>query len=103
MIRFKLFYHEFPASVHGDVRACVLLKGDHAVIIIDSLLPKDQQEKSLKHELAHLALNHLLKPAPDDAEIYRGYIDSDTLEAEADRYAEEMTQDEFNTLMQWAI
>lgn len=103
MIRFKLFYYEFPASIHGKARACVLLKGDHAVIIIDSLLPKDQQERSLKHELAHLWLNHLFRPVPDDADIYKGHIDSDKWEAEADRYAEAMTQEEYEALMQWAI
>ena len=102
-MKFKVRYHEFPASVHGNVRAFVLLKGDHAVICIDSWLPKEQQEKSLRHELAHLWLDHLIRPLPADADPDAWFIDSESLEAEADSYAEAMTQDEFNALMQWAI
>ena len=103
MVHFKLCYYEFPPSIHGKARACVFRKNGHVIIIIDSLLPKDQQEKSLKHELAHLALDHLINTPPKDADIYLGCIESDTLEAEADKYAEAMTQEEYEALMQWAI
>jgi len=103
MMKFKLFYFKFPEKVHGNARALVRLQDGYAAIFIDSQLPKDQQERSLKHELAHLALDHLIKPMPDDADPECLYIESETLEAEADRYAEEMTQEEYVSLMQWAI
>ena len=103
MMKFRLLYREFPDDMHGKARAFVLLKGDHAIICIDSWLPNEQQEKSLRHELAHLWLDHLIKPLPADADPDARFIDSESLEAEANRYAEAMTQDEFNALMQWAI
>ncbi len=103
MMHFKLYYHEFPASVHGNARAFVMKKDGYAMIVIDSQLPKDQQERSLKHELAHLSLNHLIRPLPKDADPECKYIESESWEAEADRYAEAMTQEEYEALMQWAI
>ena len=103
MQKFKLFYCEFPASVHGNARAFVLQKDGYAAIFIDSKLTKEQQEKSLKHELAHLSLDHLNRPLPADADPDTFYIESETYEAEADRYAAEMTGEEFEALMQWAI
>ena len=104
MMKFKLFYCEFPASVHGNARGFVIHKNGKVAIFIDNQLPKDQQEMALKHELAHLSLNHLIRPLPKDADVdSNGYIESETLEAEADRYAEEMTQEEYEALMQWAI
>ena len=103
MQHFKLFYHDFPANIHGKARACLMQQDGYAMILIDSLLPQDQQNKSLRHELAHLVLDHLIRPLPADADPDAGYIESESLEAEADRYAEAMSQDEFNALMQWAI
>ena len=103
MMKFKVYYHEFPASLHGKTRAFVLKQDGYAMIVIDSQLPKDQQEKSLKHELAHLSLDHLIKPLPKDADAECWYVKSEAWEAEADRIAEAMTQDEYEALMQWAI
>ena len=104
MMKFKVYYHEFPASIHGNVRAFVLKQDGYAMIVIDSQLPKNQQEKALKHELAHLSLDHMISPLPKDADTKCGYIiDSEVWEAEADKYAEAMTQEEYEALMQWAI
>ncbi len=100
---FKVFYEEFPAHLHGAVRGMILLRKGFAAIFIDSWLPKDQQERSLRHELAHLALGHLTAAPPADADPDASYIKSDTLEAEADRLAAEMSQEEYEYLMLWAI
>lgn len=56
------------------------------MIVIDNQLPKDQQKKSLKHELPHLSLDHLISPLPKDADTECRYIESEAWEAEADRY-----------------
>ena len=103
MMKFKLYYHEFPASIHGDVRAFVLKQDGYAMVVVDSLLPKDQQERSLKHELAHLSLDHLIRIPPKDTVRIQDAGISETWETEADRYAEAMTQEEYEALMQWAI
>ena len=73
------------------------------MIVVDSLLPKDQQEKALKHELAHLSLDHLNRIPPKDTVMIQYAGISETWEAEADRYAEAMTHEEYETLMRWAI
>lgn len=103
MMHFKLYYHEFPECLHDCARAFVLKQDGYAMIVIDSQLPKDQQEMSLKHELAHLSLNHLIRPLPKDADPECGYIESEAWEAEANKYAEAMTKEEYEALMQWVI
>ena len=102
-MKFKLYYHEFPEALHGKARAFVLKEDDHAMIVIDSQLPKDQQEMALKHELAHLSLDHLIRTPPKDTVMIQYAGISETWEAEADKYAEAMTQEEYESLMQWAI
>ncbi len=102
-MKFKLFYCSFPDRIRKNARAFIMQQDGYAAIFIDSLLPQDQQERSLRHELAHLSLNHLTRPLPMDAEIDCKYIESEAWEAEADRYAEAMTQEEYEALMKWAI
>ena len=93
MTKFKLYYRKFPDGAHGVIHGYARMKEGYAVILIDSRLPEEQQKHTLRHELAHLWLNHF-----DDTDIGIAAI-----EAEADRFADEMTQEEFQNLMQWAI
>lgn len=81
--------------------------GQRYAIFIDSNGTPDQQAHTLRHELAHLKLNHM-KETPALAAISStgndmfgpGWIDR---EHEADTYAEQMTDEEFTELMQYAI
>ena len=103
MMKFKLFYCTFPDRIRENARAFILKQDGYAAIFIDCLQSKDQQERSLRHELAHLSLDHLTRPLPPDAGTECNYIESEAWEAEADRYAKEMTPEEYDALMQWVI
>ena len=93
MQRFKLEYRPFPAECSGTVYGITCYHGGHYLILIDSKAPAERQAAALRHELAHIALNHLT----DNARSI------DQLEAEAESYAAQMAESEFDFLMQWAI
>lgn len=95
MQNFRLFYKPFPPEYHGIIKGATGGKpGGRLTILIDSLLSAAEQKKTLKHELAHIALGHF-----SDTEE-RGVTE---LEAEADAKAESMTEEELETLLKWAI
>ena len=107
MQRFKLERRPFPAELQGQIPGFTFQCGEQCIVIIDSTAPEETQEKTLRHELAHLVLNHLEQTKPikeinsfGDDMFGDGWIDR---EREADRYAEQMTAAELAELMQWAI
>lgn len=118
MQHFKLIYipfvgidriYELKQEYYNDDKCMgfVYHNGRNCYILIDSEGTPEQQAKTLKHELAHLALNHLAKATPiDKINSYGdnmfgdGWIDR---EHEADEFAEQMTDAEFAALMQYAI
>lgn len=69
------------------------LHGGQLLILIDSTAPAAEQAKTLRHELAHIALDHF----DDTARSLQ------QLEAEADSFAEQLTDTDVAALMQWAI
>lgn len=87
---FCLYYAPFPQTLTGIVRGMVSRSKETGrfLIVIDSNLPPAEQENTLKHELAHILLNHL-----ETAGNIREQ------EAEADRKAAEMTADELQSLL----
>lgn len=62
------------------------------MIVIDSGLSEDEQRKTLKHELSHIILKHYEKD--------HGIRDD---EEEADRYADQMSDEELSYLMTFAL
>ena len=102
MKKFDLFYWKFPEGVHNVVGGCTIKEKDRLVIMIDSLQPEEVQKRTLKHEIAHIALNHLDKKIPEDGTDNEGRIISDSFEDEAEEYAEHMTDKELEYFMKWA-
>lgn len=95
MSPFTLTYHPFPEEIRGIVMGVVqyMEKLGRYRIVIDSTLDADRRRHALKHELAHIALNHLT----DLTETI------DDVEKAADDYADRMTDDEFRELMTYQI
>ena len=95
MSPFTLTYHPFPEEIRGIVMGAVqyMEKLGRYRIVIDSTLDADRRRHALKHELAHIALNHLT----DLTETI------DDVEKAADDYADQMTDDEFSELMTYQV
>ena len=93
MQHFKLVYRDFPNAAQGQVYGLTQQRQGYCLIWIDSAAPADRQAAALRHELAHIALDHF----SDNARSLR------QLEAEADSFAERLTAAEFEKLMQYRI
>ena len=100
MMPFKVIYEEFPAEAQGIYGAVQKRKTGY-LILINSLLTDEQKKSTLCHELAHIVLDHFAN-IPEDADQCF-FCGLDTQEAEADQYAANMTETEFEALMQLAI
>ena len=104
MQQFKICYIPFPDVLSGNLYGSVVRKKGHIVVFIDSRLSDDQKNRTLKHELSHIVLNHFDIPYPGDGiEFEKGFYRSEAQEAEADKYAEQMTEMELSKLMEYAI
>lgn len=93
MQRFYLEYRPFPPPIKGKCNGVTARTDGKYFILIDSSNPPEQQALTLRHELAHIALNHF--------EDRTHTIDH--IEQEAKDYAARMTDAEFNDLMKWEI
>ena len=107
MQHFHLEKKPFPAAIHGKIPGVIMESGGRYLIIIDSTNTEETQTAALRHELAHLALNHLEQTKPlyqidsiDNSMFGEGWTNR---EQAADRYAEAMTEEEFADLMAWEI
>ena len=104
MQQFRICYFPFPEDLSGNIFGSVMRQKGHIVVFIDSRLSDDQKTRTLKHELAHIILNHFDEPYPDDGiEFDDGFYRSESQEAEANQYAEHMTEMELSKLMEYAI
>jgi len=93
MQNFRIKYKPFPADVHGIIGGVTGGKpGGMLTVLIDSTLSEAEQKKTLKHELAHIILNHF---ELDDRDI-------EEIEAEADAKAAIMTDAEMEALVKMA-
>lgn len=114
MEKFKLVYRPmdelapFRQALPDDMTFGFLyFDGQRYAIFIDSNGTPEQQARTLRHELAHLKLNHMDYTPPlaaisstGDDMFGPGWIDR---EREADACADQMTDAEFAELMQYAI
>lgn len=113
MVKFKLIYRAFPEleqfKDNLPDNVCwgfTILNEQGCFVLIDKDATEQQQAFTLRHELAHLALDHLEQTKPmaaidsyGDDMFGDGWIDR---EREADQYAANMTDAEFARLMQYA-
>lgn len=93
MQHFKLRYRPFPAEAGGTIHGITQQRSGHCLILINSEAPAETQAAALRHELAHIVLNHFAQPARSLQQI----------EAEAESYAAQMQKTELDALMQWEI
>ena len=102
MNKFNLIYQPFPEEIQGLIPGFAGHRGDDYTILIDSTQPEEKQAWTLRHELSHLWLGHL----DDDekrTETSQAYLENiDEIEAEANHYADQMTDEELSYLMTFA-
>lgn len=104
MDKFGVLYASFPEELRGKIRGGVIRHKGHILVCIDNTQTKSDQEYTLRHELAHIALNHLDTPFPGDGVVFdSGFYRSNSQEAEADKYAEHMTDANLSELLQNAV
>ena len=91
MSHFKLAFMPFPDEFKPGTGYTLKKNDDLFLILIDSNQDEEIQKLTLRHELAHISLNHFDKPFQEEMEI------------EAEAKAMTMTEEEFANLMQYAI
>ena len=101
MMPFKVVYQVFPPGLHGIICGGVERRKNGYIILIDSLLTDEEKDHTLRHELSHIILNHF-EDVPEDAD-HGFFCRSETQEAEAEEYANSMTDAELESLMQLAV
>jgi len=94
MKAFRLFYRSFPDNII-DVRGITEydVKRNRFTILINTNLSDAEQLHTLRHELAHIFLNHHFQLDRNLEEI----------EDEADHYADVMSDDDFKKLMAFQV
>lgn len=90
--KFSITYRPFPVECGGNVYGISCESNGQIRIIIDSNQDERTQQHALRHELAHIVLNHF-----DDQRSI------EDIEAEAEAYADQMTDKEFTALMEGAM
>lgn len=92
-MEFRIIYRPFPNEIKGLIGGGVQKESnDCYLILIDSDLPEPEQDFTLRHELAHVALGHL---ETGSGVFGRGWKQR---EKKADSIAEKMTVDELLSL-----
>lgn len=93
--KYAIRFLPFPNDIQGQVFGCICheVKKDIYAIMIDNTRPEDQQKISLKHEFAHLLMNHFFQL---DKPI-------DEIEKEAEAKAQQMTDEELQVLLNAAV
>jgi Zn-dependent peptidase ImmA (M78 family) len=96
MTKIDILFFPFPAYMHNRLGGFVTYSGGRCLIAIDRSQPEEVQQHCLKHEFGHIMLNHILS---DDPEPEYGTPEFYARENEADEYAHNMTDAEFNVLL----
>ncbi len=100
-MKIKVIYRPFPKKIHGSVEGLTQKQNDHFLILIDDGNSAEIQDFALRHELAHIALNHFDKTLPIDEVISNGCNFGDEWEQrekEADSLAGLMTAEELREI-----
>ena len=96
MIQFTVKYMAFPEDLRGKTLGTTIEStniDDRFVILIDSTRTPEVQKQTVKHELAHIFLNHFHQPWKTEAQR----------EAEAEEKAIMMTDEEMYSLLRRAV
>lgn len=93
----KIIYTTFPKEIQGIFAGGVQKLEEGYLILIDSDRPKEEQDFTLRHELAHIALNHC---ETGSGALGEGW---EQREQEADSLAGRMTVDELMNMVSESI
>lgn len=96
-----MIYRPFPKKIHGLIAGAVQKQNDYYLVLIDDGNPAETQDFALRHELAHIALNHFDKTLPIDEVVSNGCNFGDEWEQrekKADSLAELMTAEEIKQI-----
>ena len=72
-------------------------------VMINKEKPYNEQQLTIKHELSHILLGHFQNERAKDEEFYLKNYENLDIENDANRYADQMTDDEFSELMKYQI
>lgn len=97
MTHFDLIFLQFPEEIQGIIPGLTQCKGDHCTVLIDNSQSEEIQRKTLRHELSHIRLGHFDEDRTESDQAYLRNIQS--IEAEADLYADQMSEEELSYLM----
>lgn len=98
MNRIKLIYSAFPAP--ADVVGGLTIRDPSGglTILINTVKPEEEQRKYLKHEFSHIILGHLWDDRIKGDDL--SYLDDNPeVEDEANRYADQMTDETLSEYM----
>lgn len=96
MTRFAVNYMAFPEDMRGKTLGTTIENPNNAdqfVILIDNTQSPEVQKQTIKHELAHIFLNHFHQP----------WKTEEQREAEAEEKAIRMSDNEMHTLLNMAV
>lgn len=96
MLPFSLYFIPFPDGM-TDIKGATDYRESQGkyVVAINTNLPAEEQRATLRHELAHMCLQHFT----DTEQQLRNITE---IEAEADAYGAAMTAAEYSRLMEHA-
>lgn len=97
MNKIKLVYRAIPERVMG----LTMRRGEEYLMIIDESLSPLERKETIKHELSHVLLGHFNDGRAMDDQAYLNNIDE--IEKEADEYAEQMTDEEYDQLIRLMV
>ena len=95
MTKIDILFFPFPAYLRNHFGGFATYAGGRYKIVIDRSQPEELQQRFLKHEYGHIMCGHL----SSDTEPEYGTPEFDAREAEADAYADNMTDTEYNVLL----
>lgn len=102
MSPFILVYIAFQSPADTLDGATVYESGRY-VVMINKEKPYNEQQLTIKHELSHILLGHFQNERAKDEEFYLKNYENLDIENDANRYADQMTDDEFSELMKYQI
>ena len=91
MKHFKLIYKSFPEFYSGVIFGATVFHNGEYVIVIDNNISDEKKNKCLRHELAHIVLDHFNDSTATVKQI----------EEEAELYSKNMSENEYKSLMMW--
>mgnify|MGYP003369982427 CR=1 FL=1 len=96
MTKIDILFFPFPDYMFNHFGGFCTFSGGRYRVIIDNRQPEQLQQRFLKHEFGHIMCGHLLSSDPEPEYLSPEF---DAREAEADAYADAMSEAEYAALL----